>query len=95
LSNINASGFGGYSGGGSSGGGKGGGFSSKAPIINTGSSSNIVVKPKGIVSVASDIQSLSVLENMMNHEIPGEFFTLERSIDLFSVGAKSGLKGCY
>ena len=86
MSNINASGFGGYKSGGSS----GGAFSPNAPIINT-SPGQVIAKPKNIIRVISEIQSLFVLENKMSHEIPGDFLTLENSIDLFNVGAKSGL----
>jgi hypothetical protein len=93
---INASGFGGYKGGGNVGGssggnsGRGGAFSPNAPIINT-SAGQTQEKPKNIIKVISEIQSLFVLENKMSHEIPGEFLTLENSIDLFNVGARSGL----
>lgn len=93
---INASGFGGYNGGGRAGGstggsgGKGGAFSPNAPIINT-SSGQTIEKPRNIIKVISEIQSLFVLENKMSHDIPGEFLTLENSIDLFNVGARSGL----
>jgi hypothetical protein len=93
---INASGFGGYKGGGNTGGSsggsgaRGGAFSPNATIVNTGSG-QVIEKPKNIIKVISEIQSLFVLENKMSHEIPGEFLTLENSIDLFNVGAKSGL----
>ena len=96
MSSINASGFGGYKGGGNAGGssgtsgGRGGAFSPNAPIIST-SSGQAIEKPKNIIKVISEIQSLFALESKMSHEIPGEFLTLENSIDLFNVGAKSGL----
>ncbi|WP_305045007.1 hypothetical protein [Geoalkalibacter sp.] len=46
------------------------------------------VKPKGLLSAIGDIQQYYVLER--EQDIPGEFLTLEGSLEYWKIGAKSG-----
>jgi len=58
-----------------------------APIITT--DSGRIYKPKNLLNAISEIQQFYVIEGK-GQNIPAEFLTLERSLDFFKIGIKSG-----
>ena len=58
-----------------------------APIITT--DSGRIYKPQNLLSAISEIQQFYVIESK-GQNIPAEFLTLERTIDFFKIGLKSG-----
>ena len=58
-----------------------------APIITT--DSGRIYKPRDLLSAISEIQQFYVIESK-GQNIPAEFLTLERTIDFFKIGIKSG-----
>ena len=59
-----------------------------AQILPYGQQRGGDVKPRGLLSAISDIQRYYVMER--GQDIPGEFLTIEGSLDYFKIGAKSG-----
>lgn len=67
-------------------GGGGGGGEQVVPLDgNSGST----VKPKGLLTAISNIQQYYVIEQG-GQEIPGEFLTIDGTLEYFKIGAKSG-----
>ena len=60
---------------------------SNAQIITT--DGGRIYKPLGLISAISEIQQFYVIESK-GQNIPAEFLTLERTIDFFKIGLKSG-----
>ncbi len=58
-----------------------------AQIITT--DSGRIYKPKNLLNAISEVQQFYVIESK-GQNIPAEFLTLERSIDFFKIGLKSG-----
>ncbi len=58
-----------------------------AQIITT--DSGRIYKPVNLLSAISEIQQFYVIESK-GQNIPAEFLTLERTIDFFKIGLKSG-----
>ena len=58
-----------------------------AQIITT--DSGRIYKPKDLLSAISEIQQFYVIESK-GQNIPAEFLTLERALDFFKIGIKSG-----
>ena len=58
-----------------------------AQIITT--DAGRIYKPKDLLSAISEIQQFYVIESK-GQNIPAEFLTLERSLDFFKIGIKSG-----
>lgn len=58
-----------------------------APIITN--DSGRIYPPKNLLSAISEIQQFYVIEGK-SQNIPAEFLTLERSLDFFKIGIKSG-----
>jgi hypothetical protein len=65
-------------------------YSPNATIITTGGGSG-APRPRNIINAISEIQQFYVIESQ-GQEIPGEFLTLEGSLDFFRIGATSGFK---
>jgi hypothetical protein len=58
-----------------------------AQIITTDSGRDL--RPKNLLNAISEIQQFFVIEGK-GQDIPGEFLTLERTLDFFKIGIKSG-----
>ena len=65
-----------------------GGGRGNAQILPYGQQRTGELKPRGLLSAISDIQRYYVMER--GQDIPGEFLTIEGSLDYFKIGAKSG-----
>jgi len=64
-----------------------GDYSTNTTIIPLGGSGGY--RPRNIISAISEIQQFFVIESQ-GQDIPGEFLTLEGSLDLFKIGMRSG-----
>ncbi len=58
-----------------------------APIITT--DSGRIYRPKNLLNAISEVQQFFVIESK-GQNIPAEFLTLERTLDFFKIGLKSG-----
>ncbi len=58
-----------------------------AQIITT--DSGRIYRPRNLLNAISEVQQFYVIESK-GQDIPGEFLTLERTLDLFKIGIKSG-----
>jgi len=63
------------------------GYDTNATIITTNQPQPL--RPKNLLDAISEIQQFYVIESQ-GQDIPGQFLTIERSIDLFRIGVKSG-----
>jgi len=61
--------------------------STNAPIITTNQAE--LQRPRNLLDAISDIQQYYVIE-VKGQEIPAEFLTISRTLELFKVGVKSG-----